>query len=311
MLNAHCVPYYLEESKAWGTDIEALRLALDSARSKGIDVRAIAVINPGNPTGASLSLRDLRAVLEFAAKETLVVIADEVYQTNVFEGEFLSFKKVLRDLQKEEPAKYANIELVSLHSISKGMVGECGHRGGFFELVGFDPEVVQQIYKFVSINLCPPVIGQCLVELMVNPPQKGDPSYDLYKKEYDQIFEGLRERAFALYDAFKHMEGVDCQRPQVCCVALPSGLSLTVLVGIHVPFSSYHSAGQSDRRSKERGSEPDEFYCSRLLDATGICLVARKWIWAEARNTAFPDDVSSTGHRMGWSDNEIPQGFHE
>ena len=142
-------------------------------------------------------------------------MADEVYQTNVFIGEFTSFKKGLRDLQKAEPDKFDYVELASLHSVSKGMVGECGHRGGYFELVGFDEEVVAQIYKFVSIMLCPPVIGQCLVECMVNPPKEGDESYELYKKEFDGIYKGLHERAIALYDAFKQMEGVQCQPPQV------------------------------------------------------------------------------------------------
>lgn len=112
-------------------------------------------------------------------------MADEVYQTNVYQGKFHSFKKVLRNLQKETPKKYDHVELVSFHSVSKGMVGECGHRGGYFELVGFDEEVVAQIYKLVSISLCPPVIGQCLVELMVNPPKKGSDSYALYDKEYN------------------------------------------------------------------------------------------------------------------------------
>ncbi|KAI5305810.1 hypothetical protein KEM55_008836, partial [Ascosphaera atra] len=94
------------------------------------------------------------------------------------------------------------------------MVGECGHRGGYFELVGFHPEVVAEIYKFISVMLCPPVIGQCLVELMVNPPKKGEPSYELYRSEYDGIKNGLRERAYALWEAFKQMNGVQCQEPQ-------------------------------------------------------------------------------------------------
>ncbi len=215
VLNARCVPYYLDEGKAWGTDINAVRDAYKKARSEGTDVRAIVVINPGNPTGASLSADDVRSVLEFAAEEKLVVLADEVYQTNVFIGKFTSFKKGLRDLQKEVPKKYDSLEVASLNSISKGMVGECGHRGGYFELVGFDPEVAAQIYKFVSIMLCPPVIGQCLVEMQVNPPKEGDPSYPLYKEEYNSISQGLQKRATALYDAFKQMEGVECQSPQV------------------------------------------------------------------------------------------------
>jgi alanine transaminase len=208
VLDARCVPYYLDESQAWGTSLDSIKESYKTAIAEGTDVKAIVIINPGNPTGASLPAEDIRAVLEFAAEKGLVVMADEVYQTNVFTGEFISFKKALRDLQKEQPEKFDHLELASLHSISKGMVGECGHRGGYFELTGFDPKVADEIYKFVSIQLCPPVLGQCIVEMMVNPPKEGEPSYELYKKEYDGIFKGLSERANALYEAFKQMEGV-------------------------------------------------------------------------------------------------------
>lgn len=216
ILDGRVVPYYLDEGAAWGTSMKAIRDAYDKAVSEGTDVKAICVINPGNPTGASLPVEDIKSVLQFAAEKGVVVVADEVYQTNVFIGEFVSFKKTLRDLQKAEPGKYDHIELASLHSISKGMVGECGHRGGYFELIGFDSEVAQEVYKFVSIQLCPPVLGQCIVEMMVNPPKEGEPSYELYKQEYDTIFKGLKERAYALYEAFKRMEGVKCDEPQVC-----------------------------------------------------------------------------------------------
>jgi alanine transaminase len=215
VLDARCVPYYLNEDQAWGTSLDSIATAYEQAVKEGTDVKAICVINPGNPTGASLPAEDIKAVLKFAAEKGLVVIADEVYQTNVFIGEFISFKKALRDLQKESPGQYDHLELASLHSVSKGMVGECGHRGGYFELIGFDPEVAQEVYKFISIQLCPPVLGQCIVEMMVNPPKEGEPSYELYKQEYDGIFNGLKKRAYALYEAFKQMEGVECNEPQV------------------------------------------------------------------------------------------------
>lgn len=254
VLNARCVPYYLEESKAWGTDINAIRESYQKAKSEGTDVRAIVVINPGNPTGASLSSEDVRSVLEFAAEEKLVVLADEVYQTNVFIGKFTSFKKVLRDMQRKTPKKYDNVELASLNSISKGMVGECGHRGGYFEFVGFDPEVAAQIYKFVSIMLCSPVIGQCLVEMMVNPPKEGDPSYPLYKKEYDGISQGLHKRALALFDAFKQMEGVECQDPQVRspCPRSPYRMYSPLVLGLHVSLPHHHHPKEGNRASKKR-----------------------------------------------------------
>ncbi|KAK3682616.1 pyridoxal phosphate-dependent transferase [Podospora appendiculata] len=257
LLNATCVPYLLDEAKNWGTDLATIRESYEKATAAGIDVRAIVIINPGNPTGASLPKEDIRAVLDFAREQRLVVLADEVYQTNVFVGEFHSFKKVLRELQKENPGKYDSLELASLHSVSKGMVGECGHRGGYFELVNFDPEVQAEIYKFVSIMLCAPVIGQCLVELMVNPPKKGEPSYELYQKEYTSIFEGLKERATALHKAFEQMEGVECGTPQGSMYLFPA---------INLPPKA------ADAAAKE-GRTPDEFYCMRLLEATGVCLV--------------------------------------
>lgn len=281
VLNARCVPYYLDESQQWGTSLEAIRTSYDKAISEGTDVKAIAIINPGNPTGASLPAEDIKAVLEFAASKQLVVIADEVYQTNVFIGEFISFKKALRDLQKEQPGKFDHLELASLHSISKGMVGECGHRGGYLELVGFDPEVAQQIYKFISIQLCPPVIGQCIVELMVNPPKEGEPSYELYKKEYDGIFNGLRERAYALYEAFKQMEGVECEKPQVrffppisFYLLLSNFPQTDITQGSMYLFPTIKLPQKAIEQAKKENRSPDEFYCFRMLDATGICVVA-------------------------------------
>lgn len=147
LLNATGVPYYLTEESNWSTNVEDMRKALKKARSEGVDVRAVVVINPGNPTGGSLKSEEIKKVLELAAEEKIVVIADEVYQTNIFEGEFFSFKKGLCELQKSDQnadGKFDNIELASLHSISKGMVGECGHRGGYYEMVGFDPKVSLQ-----------------------------------------------------------------------------------------------------------------------------------------------------------------------
>ena len=259
VLNAKCVRYYLDESRAWGTDIGAIKQSYEQAISAGVDVRAIVVINPGNPTGASLSREDIASVLEFAAEKKLVVLADEVYQTNVFIGEFVSFKKVLRELQQHgtHGSKYNNVELASLNSISKGMVGECGHRGGYFETIGFSPDVVAEIYKFVSIMLCAPVVGQCLLEMQVNPPKEGDPSYPLYHSEYSAIERGLKERATALYEAFCDMEGVECQVPQGSMYLYPT---------VRIPAKAVEEAGRE-------GRTPDEFYCSRLLDRTGVCMV--------------------------------------
>ncbi|KAI5780299.1 alanine aminotransferase [Peziza echinospora] len=259
LMNASPVPYYLNEASQWSTDLDHIRDEIKLARDSGIDVKCIVIINPGNPTGSSLQVEDIRAIINLSRDEGLVVIADEVYQTNVFApNKFVSFKQVLAELMDKNPGEgYEHVALASLHSTSKGMVGECGHRGGYFELTNFSAEVHAQIYKLASISLCPPVIGQALVDLMVSPPRPGEPSYEQYETEYNTIFETLKSRALALYDAFQKMEGVSCQEPQGSMYLFPT---------ITLPPKAVAAA-------EKEGRKADEWYCLRLLDATGVCVV--------------------------------------
>lgn len=50
------------------------------------------------------------------------------------------------------------------------------------EIINMDSEVKAQLTKLVSVRLCPPVPGQALMDLVVNPPQPGEPSYDNFIK---------------------------------------------------------------------------------------------------------------------------------
>jgi aspartate/methionine/tyrosine aminotransferase len=45
------VKYYLDEDKNWGVDIDDMQKRVRDAKDLGIRVRAMTVINPGNPTG--------------------------------------------------------------------------------------------------------------------------------------------------------------------------------------------------------------------------------------------------------------------
>ncbi|ODV85800.1 hypothetical protein CANARDRAFT_7170 [[Candida] arabinofermentans NRRL YB-2248] len=256
--NATALPYYLNETDDWSIDAKELVKIIEDSKAKGVEPRCLVVINPGNPTGAILKPEAIAELLAVAAKYGLVVIADEVYQENIFRGEFVSVRKVLCQLQENDTqGKYSNVQLASLHSTSKGISGECGQRGGYMELIGFEDSVRAQLMKLASISLCPPVTGQALVELMINPPKKGDASYELYEKESSSIHKALAERSKALFEAFSEMEGVSCQQPEGAMYLFPN-ISLSEKVYA---------------KAEEQGMEPDEFYCSELLDNTGICSV--------------------------------------
>lgn len=159
--NSHALPYYLDEKSGWSTNPKEIEEVVLAAKDKKIRPSVLVVINPGNPTGAVLSEKSIEHIFEIAAKYGIVVIADEVYQENVFnEVKFHSMKKVLRNLQKKHPGVYDMVQLASLHSTSKGVSGECGQRGGYMELTGFTHEVRSVILKLASISLCPVVTGQ-------------------------------------------------------------------------------------------------------------------------------------------------------
>jgi glutamate--glyoxylate aminotransferase len=74
----------------------------------------------------------------------------------------------------------SRVELFSFHTVSKGALGECGLRGGYFEALNIHPDSIAQLYKLASINLCPNVFGQIAVSLMVNEPKPGQPSYERF-----------------------------------------------------------------------------------------------------------------------------------
>lgn len=204
------VGYYLDEDNGWALDINELQRSIDAARAKGICVRAFVFINPGNPTGQCLSTENLQDLIKFCHSNRLVMFADEVYQENIYNPQrpFVSSRKVLGAMP--EPYR-SGTEIVSFHTVSKGAYGECGLRGGYMELHNINADVVDEVYKIASINLCPNVPGQIALGLMVNPPKPGDPSYAGYRKEKDSLIESLQRRARMITDAFNALEGVTCQ----------------------------------------------------------------------------------------------------
>jgi alanine transaminase len=166
-------------------------------------------------------------------------MADEVYQENIWNNDtrFESFRKVAYELDAFSGDK--TLQLISFHSISKGFLGECGLRGGYFELLGIPDNVRQEIYKLASISLCSNTIGQIatglmvrtfplsllfhcfplifflsfndsLFDLQVRPPVVGDASYPLYVRERDAVLQSLARRAARLREALASLRGVRC-----------------------------------------------------------------------------------------------------
>ncbi|XP_054624878.1 alanine aminotransferase 2-like isoform X2 [Dunckerocampus dactyliophorus] len=246
-LGAVQINYYLNEEKCWSLDISELQRALEDARSY-CNPRALCIINPGNPTGQVQNRKCIEDVIRFAAKERLFLMADEVYQDNVYaEGcQFHSFKKVLFEMGPE----YSNtVELASFHSTSKCYMGECGFRGGYMEIINMDDEVKAQLTKLVSVRLCPPVPGQALMDLVVNPPQPGEPSYDQFLKERTATLNALAEKAKLTQEVLNTVPGISCNPVQGAMYSFPR---------ISIPEKAVKEATNDHPASCRQAEDPPE-----------------------------------------------------
>jgi aspartate/methionine/tyrosine aminotransferase len=237
------VPYHLIERAQWRLSREILEGSYEAALAKGVRPRAICVINPGNPTGSVLDGANVETVLEFARARNLSVLADEVYQDNVWLAgdRFVSFASVLERRGMKE------VSLFSFHSVSKGFLGECGHRGGYLECRNVPGPVMDEITKLQSISLCANTVGQIATYLLVRPPRPGDPSHALYVKERTEVLETLRRKAEMVERGLNAVPGIQCNRVAGAMYAFPR---ITLPPGV-----------------------TDDEYCLALLEETGICVV--------------------------------------
>ena len=114
--------YYLDEEKDWSLDIKHLQEVYKSHYDKGQAIKALVLINPGNPTGSILSRENIVDVIKFCKDYKLVLLSDEVYQTNIYSEvmKFHSTKSVMLSMSPE----YRDTMLFSFHSTSKGFYGE-------------------------------------------------------------------------------------------------------------------------------------------------------------------------------------------
>ena len=255
------IGYLLDEENNWQLSESILSESIAEARRDGTHPVALVVINPGNPTGAVLSLDNIRMIIAFAKRHQLALIADEVYQENVYQPavKFHSFAKVLHQLGE------TGIPLFSLHSISKGFLGECGHRGGYLEIRNVPDEVMAEFVKLQSISLCANVSGQIGTYLMVSPPQPGDESYETYIRERDEVLNDLKTKSEILGRGINRIEGMSLTQPQG---AMYGFVRFELPADRSVDVESLSPAVRMEHDGKR-----DTEYCLALLEETGICVV--------------------------------------
>ncbi|CUE64030.1 alanine aminotransferase, putative [Bodo saltans] len=260
LLGGASAMYYLDEAKRWDLHVEDLLKCNASLAATGATPRLLVVINPGNPTGQVLTKETMEGVVRYCHDNDVMLLADEVYQENIYgDRPFESFRKVVLGM----PAPYNNTPCISLHSTSKGIIGECGRRGGYFEMLNVPKEQKEQLLKLCSINLCSNVNGQVMTALMCTPPAEGGESYARFRDEYDGIFASLKGRAEALAKELNGIEGITCNAVDGAMYAFPQ---------IRLP-AKYVARNEDLNKSAGTKIAADARWALELLEETGIVVV--------------------------------------
>jgi alanine-synthesizing transaminase len=194
-IGARAVLYPTDPAHGWMPDVDAMAERITRR------TRAIVVIDPNNPTGATYATDVRRRILELSEKHGLVVLADEVYGDLAYEGP-------VAPLGSLDP----RAAVLTFNSLSKGYLAP-GWRTGWL-VVGETPRldgVLSALKRLADGRLC----STGPMQYAVAPALSGD-------RTHQQCFrEAIRERALLSWQRLEAAEGVSCVRPTAAFYLMP------------------------------------------------------------------------------------------
>jgi alanine-synthesizing transaminase len=188
--------YRTDPARGWIPDLDHLANLITPG------TRALVVIDPNNPTGASYSTATRRALLDLAERNGLAILADEVYGDLGYSGPVAPIGSLNPDAA-----------ILSFSSLSKAYLAP-GWRTGWMA-IGRSPrldEVVAAVRKLADGRLCSTVPMQYAVAAAL----AGDRSHQAMFRA------ALKERADLTVACLHTMSGVSCVPPTAAFYAMPS-----------------------------------------------------------------------------------------
>jgi alanine-synthesizing transaminase len=193
------VHYLCDESNGWMPNLDDIRARI-TPRTK-----AIAVINPNNPTGALYSDELLKGIVAIAREHGLVILADEVYD------------KVLYDGVKHTAIASLSTDVLTLtfNSLSKSY-RSCGYRAGWLVVSGPKKQAqdyIEGLNMLANMKLCSNVPGQWAIQTALGG----------YQSINDLTCEGgrLRRQRDLAYELITAIPGVSCVKPSAALYMFP------------------------------------------------------------------------------------------
>jgi len=249
------VCYRLDPNNNWYPDLDDLRLSIKYNPA----ISGILIINPDNPTGAVWPERILREIVAIAKEYDLFIIADEIYQNLVYNGEAT---KPISDLVGDVPA-------ISMKGISKELPWP-GSRCGWIEVYNADKDPVfkryiQSILDSKMVEVCSTTLPQKAI-----PPILSHPEYAGWLKERVSRYERYSNIA---YQILKKVTGIRCNRTNgafYMSVAFERGLLNDKQ---SLPIDNPEVKILVEGLVNQPGCSLDKRFVYYLLASTGICVV--------------------------------------
>jgi alanine-synthesizing transaminase len=194
-IGARAVFYRTDPARGWMPDLDHIRSLVTPA------TRALVVIDPNNPTGATYPSDVRRALIDVADEHNFPLLADEVYSDLHFDGPV----PALAALAPDAP-------VISFSSLSKAYLAP-GWRAGWMAVGRTDrlDDVLAGVKKLADGRLC----STGPMEHAITAALTGDRSHQVAFRQ------ALRERAVLTHARLNAIPGITSVMPSAAFYAMP------------------------------------------------------------------------------------------
>ncbi len=193
------VHYLCDEQSDWMPDIEDIKRKVTS------NTKAIVVINPNNPTGALYPESVLKQIIEVARQHQLIILADEIYDKTLYDGNVHTSIASLAD----------DVLCLTFNGLSKNY-RSCGYRAGWMVVSGekkHAKDYIEGLNMLASMRLCSNTPGQLAIQTALGG----------YQSIKDLVAPGgrlCRQRDLA-YELLTQIPGVSVVKPKAALYMFP------------------------------------------------------------------------------------------
>jgi len=181
------VPVIVEstEEADFKVTVEALEKALTAK------TRALVLNSPSNPTGMVYTENELKAIADFAVKNDIYVISDEIYEHLIYEGKHVSIASFGEDIKNRT---------IIINGVSK-TYAMTGWRIGFAAAAPEIAKIMANVQSHASSN--PNSIAQAATVAALSGGME----------EIETMKKAFVERRNYMVDRINSIEGVSCKKP--------------------------------------------------------------------------------------------------